>query len=322
MNVRKAFEVLVLPNCRESPATIRNNRHRINRWELHSGNPKVRDVSTETLRIYRVDCRACGLAPDTIESDLRTVMLCLRMAARLGVIQAAPWPGTPLTKRSAPRWVPSLDDVGKAYRHCDVARWPLHCPPGDFWRAFLVLGLWSGLRRSDLLFRLRRQDVTSEAIRCAAGKTGRMHIFPGSPVVSRHVEVLPEGERVFQVGKSLQQVRRELNRISEAARVEPAIQPQALRRASITSWEETATGAGRVIHGERAGVTDRHYLAGRTPPRILVDAADNFRWPDAMLLPEERDTAAKDERRMLRIWRRLAARDRRNVMAVAERIVG
>lgn len=321
MNAQDAYAQFVRPNSRKSADTIRNDRYRLKRWSIHSGDPDIGAITSETFAAYRAAMQTAGKSADTAETDIGAVLQTLRMAHRLGVIPSVPWPGVRLKKRSTPKPVPTSEEIGRCYAHAHVAVWPTHMDPGTFWRTWYVVSLWSGLRRNDVLFRMTREMCAEDAIRCQASKTGRTHIFPMHPVVWRHLQSMPETERVFEVGKSLKQVRRELDRISDAAGVSPRVQPQAMRRASITAWEECA-GAGRVIHGCARDVVSNHYLAVRKPPKLLIDGASQFVWPAEMMTEADRANQRLETARFLRMYRQLSERDREQVRSITERLVG
>jgi hypothetical protein len=320
MNATDAYRRYVMPHSRQSDSTARNNLSRLARWKRLSGDPKVDDISSETFSRYRKTIIDAHLSPDTAETDIGVVLTALRHCKRFGAIPDVPWSGMPLKKRSTPKWVPTLEQIGRCYASADAAVWPTYMDPGQFWRTFYVVQLWSGLRRNDTLFRLNREMCAEDAIRCQAQKTGKVHIFPMHPVVWRHLQLMPDTERVFQVGKSLKQIRRELDRISDAAGVSPRIQPQAMRRAAITAWEECA-GAGRIIHGCASDVVSNHYLAVRKPPRMLLDGVDRFVWPEEMLTDADRAKKKLGTLQFLRTWRRLSEKDREAVRSIAERLV-
>lgn len=320
MQLREAFEACYLSHNHGCGEYKRTQRHHLNRWERFRCQTDVERIETRTFVRFRNECLQSGLAHDSIEGTVGTILQVLTMLKRAGLIHSVPWPGSRLKKRCVPKWVPALTDIGRCYAHADAAIWPTYMDPGQFWRTFYVVQLWSGLRRNDTLFRLAREMCAEDAIRCQAQKTGRVHIFPMHAVVWRHLLAMPDTERVFQIGKSLKQVRRELDRISDAAGVTPRVQPQAMRRASITAWEECA-GAGRVIHGCAADVVSNHYLAVRKPPRILIDGAARFVWPAEMLTDADRATQKFGTMQFLRTWRKLSEKDREAVRSIAERLV-
>lgn len=320
MQLKEAFEACYLSHNHGSDEYKRTQRHHLSRWERFRCTSHVGKIDTKTFVRFRSKCVESGLSADSIENTIGTVLQVLRTLQRAGLIQAVPWPGTRLKKRCTPKWVPALDDIGRCYAHAGAAIWPTYMDPGTFWRTFYVVQLWSGLRRNDTLFRLSREMCAPDGIRCQAQKTGKVHIFPMHTVVWRHLKLMPETERVFQIGKCLKQVRRELDRISDAAGVSPRVQPQSMRRASITLWEECA-GAGRVIHGCAADVVSNHYLAVRKPPRVLLDGVERFTWPAEMLTDADRRKQTLGTLQFLRTWRKLSEKDRETVRGVAERLV-
>lgn len=320
MQLKEAFEACYLAHNHGSDEYKRTQRHHLARWERFRCGSAVDRIDTKTFVRFRNRCLTAGLAHDSIENTVGTVLQVLRTLHRAGLLPSVPWPGARLKKRSSPKWVPSTEEIGRCYAHADAAIWPTYMEPGQFWRTYFAVQLWCGLRRNDILFRLNRDMCMEDAIRCQAQKTGRVHIFPMHAVVWRHLKLMPDTERVFQVGKCLKQVRRELDRISDAAGVAPRVQPQAMRRASITLWEEAA-GAGRIVHGCAADVVSNHYLAVRHPPRLLLDGAERFAWPDEMITDADRQRRQLGTLQFLRTWRKLSEKDREAVRSIAERLV-
>lgn len=320
MQLREAFEACYLSHNHGCDEYKRTQKHHLNRWERFRCGTDVEQIDTRHFVRFRQRCVESGLSHDSIEGTVGTVLQVLRTLHRAGLLPTVPWPGARLKKRCMPKWVPTVEEIGRCYAHADAAIWPTYMDPGQFWRTFYVVQLWIGLRRNDTLFRLRRDMCAEDGIRCQAQKTGRVHIFPMHQLVWRHLRAMPDTERVFQIGKCLKQVRRELDRISDAAGVTPRVQPQAMRRASITLWEECA-GAGRIIHGCAADVVSNHYLAIRKPPRVLLDGVERFIWPEQMLTEEDRNREKFGTRRFLRTWKKLSERDREAVRSIAERLV-
>lgn len=149
-------------------------------------------------------------------------------------------------------------------------------------RALLFLGYWTGLRIGDLR-RLTWASISVDRIEWSASKTGVPHVFPMTPEVQRHLDMVRGLDAVYVVpvaNGSLRLLRKELNRLCRLAGVEP-FGLQMVRRASVTEWGCTTNDAGALIHGSGLGVRD-HYV---NPLKVLTRAAQRFELPESMRGP-------------------------------------
>lgn len=169
MNAEAAYRRFVMPHSRQSEETARNNLYRLARWARISGDPPVQKIATEHFSRYRVDALAAGISADTAETDISVVLHALRMAQRMGKIRSVPWSGVKLKKRSTPKNVPTMEDIGKCYQNAGVAVWPTHMDPGTFWRCWYVVSLGSS---ADWPRCVAAMPPANAADRGCAGPTG------------------------------------------------------------------------------------------------------------------------------------------------------
>ena len=256
--------------------TSRKWRHAINRWKKHGGPDGAGLVVTGTIEAFRTAALGSGLSPRTIEDTISDVLCLLR---RIG---KSPGRGRALRIRQKRKPVPTVAALAEAYAAAEPGRWPevgtvdrslTRVSSDQWWRAWMAVGYWTGLRLGDMLD-LKWDEIGSERIMRTAAKTGVEHTWPMCHQIAKHLEALRQvgDERVFPFSvHGPFRIRRELTRLH------PQIGPQALRRLAITQW--TVAGgkeAGGAVHGCRIDVMDRHYLdAGR----ILERAAPSFEWP-------------------------------------------
>lgn len=253
-----------------------------NRWERYSANPDLSEITAETVNAFRDACVAKGLSAATIETSCKDLV---RVAKWNGITLDR---GRPLRLRRPSPFVPRLDDVARVYAMADQASWPKRpwCSCRDWWRALLVVAVWTAFRRGDLA-RLTWDDVADGSIATVANKTGWTHRLPMCATVQRHLMTLDQPgrpERIFDLPRSTsyRACRDQFAVLCCAAGVRPVLTLQQLRRLSITSWSSVSAEAGRIVHGSGLGVLG-HYLDQR---RILDSAAPRFPWPAVMRLGE------------------------------------
>lgn len=259
-------------------------RHQLNRWERYSSAQTVDEIDADSLIAFRMAAKSDGLSPRTIEDTINDVLLLVRSTGR------DISPGRRLKSHRKAPVVPALDSFAAAYGQASVTSWPINSMSrspevfdgltnADIWRAFLVVGYWTGLRLDDLC-QLEWSHVKADRIERNANKTGKAHCFPMSPIVAYHLDRIRQDEspNVFPFAKwSKARIRRELRAMCDAAGVEH-LTPQMIRRLAITQWACASPEAGRIVHGERLGVLSYYY----DQHRILNEAGSRFEWPDVM----------------------------------------
>lgn len=327
LTVRSLFRDLYEPKKRVAPKTKQKMRHEVARWERLTGDPPLSEIDGDLFDEVRGRGLSQGLAADTIETTIGSVLTVIRFGQKHGKVDSVPDAGERLSRTFRRKHVPTLADLEAAYLKADAAVWPkLGIPTGDFWRAWLVCSYFTGLRLEDMMERLTWDLVTEDSIATTASKTSKLHVFPYPPVLARHLERLKAIDRdqivparhhlIFPITKCPHLVRRELGRISEAAGLRIKIGPQALRRLAGTQWQRAKWGAGQTLLGHTLGVSDR-YIA----PLILQEAVRLLEVPSAFLTEEERVAAPNGEVLRERI-ESLDPRSRELVMDMVERLGG
>jgi integrase len=116
----------------------------------------------------------------------RTRLLCLwRYAARRRLIA----PPSEVRRCPAPVPMPEAWTVEEVSRLV-AATEQLDCPAGRWFRALILVGYESGLRRGDL-FAIRREQIQSDGIVIRQHKTGQPHLAPLRPETVELVLSLP-----------------------------------------------------------------------------------------------------------------------------------
>lgn len=270
-----------------APRTERRYRHELTRWEALSGNPPLADINTATYQSFRSASSQVGHKAGTTESTLQFVRQLMRCAMAHGAISVMPDRGRPRRIEPPQPHPPTIDELDKMLRHCGVARWPkLHVPPKTFWRSLISVGIWTGLRREDLLWKLCLENINfaENLILFRSSKARVPHPFPLNDIVIRHIRAMiptfshKPGRLLFGPSRSPHLVQRELDRIANAACVR-RITPQNFRQAAINMWTMADPRAGEVVHGVGIPRVLSHYLDRL---QILRHAAGNVVVPLAM----------------------------------------
>ena len=317
-NVRLALDKYYLPFVRNlSDRTRQKMRHNVTRWEKHSADPPIHDITTETFEEFRDACLAVPLSNDTIETTVADVYTILRYCCdRHQLMDRIPHVGSKLKRSTQRRYVPPLEHLGLLYEQTHVCSWPkLHVPTYMFWDSWLASCYFTGLRLDDMMHRLLVANYSDDMLIVDAHKSGKIHCFPMHPVWKRHLDWMIGGdERIYPVSQSPHIIRRELRKMCEAAGI-PKITPHALRRLACTQWDRAKPTAGQKLHGQTIGVADRYIV-----PLILQDAVELLEIPKPMLTEDERDEKQLAEVRMLQKFRRLNGSCRQAVLALAEKL--
>lgn len=298
------------------PPSRQRIAHDLNRWDRLAAGA---DPCPDSFDRFRRTASDAGLSPRTIESTVSDLAyLCRRHDSPV-------LPGRRLRVPPPQPEVPNAEEVSAVYLHADSATWPPRRPyaAADWWRALLVVAVWTGLRRGDLA-RLSWRDIGETCITVRAGKTGRLQRFPLTPLITRHLLQLScrrtgSSGLVFEfpASSSFRACYDQLARLSALAGVRPPLTLQALRRLSICLWSAANAEAGRIVHGCGLGVM-RHYL---DPLALLRAVGPSVRLPEAFLSPEERETAAVNRVELLARFDAASPLDRGLILGVA-RVVG
>lgn len=297
------------------PETEHKLRHRLNCWLRYGGKPQT-PLPVRSFVSFRAAAADAGLSRRTIEETVNDIARIAGTSETGHALRG--WKASPCGR------VPSVETISKAYENASATCWPVgpccRTPElmvvdnGTWWRAFLTFSFFTGLRLRDI------RTVTwadFDAQHWQASKTSKIHQYPKCSIVSRHLQPLRESgsDRIFAFSKSQERlVRRELKRISD----DQIGGSQEIRRSSITTWSIASPDAGRMIHGTDLGVM-RHYLDVR---RVLESALPRLQWPEAMLLPSERDQRKQVTGRLLRLAARLPVERLDDLERVASAFAG
>lgn len=277
-------------DLRRSTASVM--RSQLRTFRVLTGVRDVRKIQPRTFQQFRHAALQKGLSPSTANSVCRVVMTILRHLGPpsqcghgIGYLKSVPYPGRRLKERPAPKWTPTLDQLSRVVDASRYATWPrLGMPPSRFWRVVFCAFYNTGLRRSDVLFRLSWEciDLEDGTITLTAEKTGKQHRIPVNETLRKHLELLPNRVGVlFPVPRSAKRFNIELGRLARFAAV-PKITPQCLRRMAGTAAETISPGAGALLlgHSLSSKVTYQSYVQQAT---VLRPVLDSFPQPDALL---------------------------------------
>ena len=285
-----------------APRTVRRMGHDVNRFEVCFGTDlDIAGIGPEMFAEFRRWGLERPLSPTSIESNVSTILTILRHARRFKLLVELPDRGRSLRRPPPKIEQPTIDDIQKLYAVAHVAKWPrrIHVTPAIFWRAWIVVSYFTALRLSDML-RLDWSMLSEEdgTLTVDAEKTGKRHEIPIHPVLFAHLKMMHGPlDRIFPVGTSLNQLRRELRRMSEAAGVRYA-SPQMFRRLAATEWERARHGAGQYIQGSTLRNSSRFYI---DTTELLRKALDDLRVPEAFTDGVEIAQRIAEEQRLERI---------------------
>lgn len=265
LTMRQAFETHYVPNHPQlAERTLERYRLEILRWERHTNNPPIDQVSTETFNRFRAACIRQNLKPCTIETGIRTLLQILRLCGPeterrqgLSLIPKVPYVGQSLRIRTAQRPIPTVEQLRAACRLTETAVWPPQWSPEVWWRCWIGFGFVTGLRLTDMLS-IQRSALQGDVVRWTAHKTDAEHVFVLPPWLLEWMGDLPQdSELLFPCRRLPNYVRRELRRLSVAASIQN-LTPHGLRRCAITEWSILDTDCGKIIHGEGLGIRAKY----------------------------------------------------------------
>lgn len=272
---------------------VNTARHRRNCWDRF----KATDANE-----FRKLARSAGLSHRTIEdtiSEMNRQGIIDKVGNRLRVVNPDPDP-------------PTLREIAIFYRAIEeAATWR----SVEWWKCLIAIGLWTGLRRGDLVW-LRWDDVESDRIRTKAHKTSKNHGIPLTPPIMRHLEsIRHDGEYLFQPTRTYKQFNTAFTKISDAAGVK--VTCQLLRQRSITMWTSHNAIAGQLIHGCLINSVLNHYIDRRA---ILESTATQISLPDCFLTKNERTKSAQSEQALLAAYRRANKSTKATILDVARKM--
>lgn len=255
-----------------------------------------------------------------------SVRAILNTCHSLGLVRAVPTlPPLRAPDRVAPR--PTFEQIGLIYKHAAAAEWPRE-NPGEWWRCWLTLAFFTGMRRCDLL-EFSWKCVGPDYVEWVADKTRKhrkVHFAPFDPqgVLKRHLDIARRrnetANSVLSAGRSLRLLRDDGYELISAV-CGFHWTPQEIRRSCIDAWQRAGgTDAAALVHGTgiRANVLFKNYVDWRG---ILRDAVHRFRFPPEFLLPEQREQDNADRAELLRCFDKLSETDRASVLRHAQELV-
>lgn len=209
---------------------------------------------------------------------------------------------------------PTLAQIGHVYSCVDSCG--VNWRPSEWWKCLIVVGTWTGFRRSDLLW-LRWDGIDDSGINLTANKTGKNHWIPMVPCVRRHLEMLrgESPEFVFSPTRTFKQLYAGLLKL----RIESGVNvtPQLLRQRSVTMWTSANAIAGQLVHGCLERSVLNHYIDRQA---ILRDTADQIELPAAFLNAAERKKTQRTESALLDAFRRASPSRRKTILDVARKL--
>jgi integrase len=191
---------------------------------------RMSGIKTATIdRYIAVRCKERGkkggtlLSPASLNKELRHLRAAFRKAFKWRLLPELPDFEFLKERKKLVTYV-SPEHFATLYQHCEHGQVPsvqLAYPPGDWWRALIVMGYMTGWRVSDMLG-LRRADLDLEVgaaiTRADDNKGKRDERVPLHSVVVGHLKKLAGfEERVFPWNASRRVLQEEFARIQEKA---------------------------------------------------------------------------------------------------------
>jgi integrase len=299
------FEAYYLAAClsQASEETIYLYRKQIRKWELLTGNPPLRAITSETLVNYRAALIAQRsrwkhrrpLSLWTVRGHLQAILTLIGKAGpagprnrdAAGFIAHQPWTKKPWAELPVPKVV-TAETLSKCYEAAGLMDVPTagRVKPGSFWRALLVVAYNLGLRRR-ALFGLRWRDVDFRTrlitVPAEINKSRRRLVVPMNAVVVAHLKAIqrqPE-DSVFDCWWTTKEGFRvslyKLQRLAGLSNAE-RFQLHRLRKTCATILWQQSPGAAQLMLGHRSiSITRDHYT---NAPAALTGAADAMPQPD------------------------------------------
>lgn len=263
-----------------SPASQVRHLHDIKRFASLMGEPSIYELTTRDYQRFRALAVKAKMSFSTIETTLRTIRQTLNATAAAGKLDTVPYKGRGLTVRVKRPQPATLDELAKLWHATIAATWPKRTPwgkPRDFWRGWLGFAYWTGLRLSDLTWRLHRDDIQPGLITFQASKTGVEHVWPMTESLWRILNHWrgDGSHSLFHCARSANLFRKHLRLLCEAAEIRK-LTPKRLRQSSVTQWTIADSRAGEIVHGCGMPGVLKHYVDAES---ILRAAMDRVAWP-------------------------------------------
>jgi integrase len=196
---RKEYEEKVLAGL--AVGTRLSAKSALDAFQRHAAPARVYFIGASMIDTFVAKRRAdrgrrpgSTISPHTINRDLRHVKAALAVAKEWGYLDVMPKVRMLRAIKKIPRYVTG-EHFAAVYAACDQAKLPkgLPFPPGDFWRALVVMGYLTGWRIGDMIG-LRRVDLDLDAgtalSRGDVNKGKRDELVKLHPVVIEHLKKL------------------------------------------------------------------------------------------------------------------------------------
>jgi integrase len=268
------------------PITIVTYRSTMNLWTLFTGNPPLREITAETLAMFK-GCIEKTLGKDrihyisvhTVRKHLRTIQCILDKAgprkprnrdAKGILTEIPPWIKPPRAEDPEPRAIP-LEVLDCVYDSCASMDWPWipGVKPPQLWKALLAIAYNTSLRRRSL-FELRWDEVDLPGRRLLLPpkrlKQRKRQVVPLNTVAYDHlIGIRTDRELVFPFPGSPGMFNRHFYALQAIAGIpiKERFGLQEIRQTSATIlWEDSPQAAQYALGHSRAQVTRRFYVAG------------------------------------------------------------
>lgn len=252
-------------------------------WERTTNDPPIREITNETLAVFRDAALKAGLAPSTVNGVWRKLRAILRRVGPpvtgnpfgLELIDRVPAMKPCKVVWKMPRRLP-LESLDRFYVACRTVQYPMRVgvPAPQWWQALIVLAYTTGLRKSDLLSLTFDQfDFDSMELRTSAGKTGKFDVFPLTVAAVDHVQRIRTARNrvfagVYGVGARFYKL---LHGIQDAAGIE-RFGLHDVRRTAASEIDRVRRGMGAVLlqHAPR-DVTGMSYVNATDELRECIE---------------------------------------------------
>lgn len=264
-----------------SAASRKRHIHDIRRFTSLMGEVSIFEIDTLAYQRFRALAVQSGMSPATCETTLRTIRQTLNACASMGKLDRVPYKGRGLPVRIHKPQPATLEELRKLWDASIAATWPKRTPwgkPARFWRAWLAFGYFTGLRLTDLTWKLARTHIEPGRIQFQASKTGAEHVWPMTENLWRVLNWRRDqndGKALFHCALSTNHLRKHLRFLCEAAEIR-RLTPKRLRQSSVTQWTIADTRAGEYVHGVGLPGVLRHYI---DPEAVLRAALPRLCWP-------------------------------------------
>jgi integrase len=245
--------------------------------------PGLLDLSTENVNQWIVEMQEAGLSPETIRSRRIALVGLWRQADEVGIVEHGP---KRIRKVKCPQLIPTAWSIEEMQRLLIAASEVAGTftvsgiNRAAFWRALILIGYHSGLRRADLL-KIKPSDIQPDgALIVVQSKTGNVirRSLPSDVMQSIQAIAIPRRRRLFGDVLSAARVRKGFQIIVKRAGLTGSM--KRLRATGATWCEvETPGSAMRFLGHRTPGLAYKHYVDPRFissspvgPPAISIAA--------------------------------------------------